>query len=123
MAYGNGGTVSDKERGLRPCYSTGIINKPNGVPAAHQVEQALDAKSKGIDNILLGDLNTRLEEPRDVREKDLDMSLADHVLKDVARHFTPRRRYKGQCLWKWHMKMEVRKVTRRGDYVLVTARG
>ena len=77
-------------------YIVGACMPLNSVAAVHQVDQSLGANTKGIENIFLGYLNAHLEEPRDEREEDLAMSLANRGLEYVRRHFTPRRRYRGQ---------------------------
>ena len=76
----------------------------NDMPAVHQVDQAMVAKPKVIETILLGDLNACLEEPRDEREEDLTTPLVDHGLEDVRRNFNPHRRYRGwyRCTWDIH---------------------
>ena len=61
----------------------------NGVAAVHHVDQSLGDNTKGIETIFLGYLNSRLEEPRDEREEDLETSLGNHGLEYVRRHFTP----------------------------------
>ena len=83
----------------------------------------LASKPKGVETILMGDLNTRLVEPREKHEEELETELADHGLEDVTRYFAPRQQYRGRGKWTWHMHREGRKVTGRGDYVLSTAWG
>ena len=58
------------------------------------MEQALSAKPKGVDNIFLGDLNTRLGEMCDKQKEELVTALADHGLEGITRNFT---------LWQWYM--------------------
>ena len=52
----------------------------NGAPAVNKVDQALTANTNSIYTILMGDINTCLEEPHDEREEDLVTYLADHGL-------------------------------------------
>ena len=75
----------------------------NDIPTVNQVEKAQVADLKGVETILMGELNARLGEPRDEREEDLDMALADHGLEDINRNFTPRQGYRGLILWTCQM--------------------
>ena len=58
----------------------GAYMPPNDMPAVYQVDQALAAKPPEIETILMGDLNARLEDPRNNSEDDLATSLAYHGL-------------------------------------------
>ena len=68
----------------------GSIRAPNDRPTVHHVEQALRAAHTGLELILMGDLNARLGNPRDKREEDLAMALADRGLVNMTDHFLPR---------------------------------
>ena len=50
---------------------------PKDVTAVHHVEQTLKAAPKGLEIILIGNLNVRLRYPREKREEDLATALAD----------------------------------------------
>ena len=63
---------------------------PNDAPTVHRIKQALEEAPKGMEVILLGDLSVRLREPRDAKEEDLAMALADSGLGDMTAHFMPR---------------------------------
>ena len=91
---------------------------PNYKPAMHRVEQALKDAPKGIETIILGDLNVRLRDPCDGREEDLEMVLADCGLVNMTDHSLPRRRYMGDGRWMWRIWQEGRHMMGRGDYVL-----
>ena len=69
---------------------------------------------KGTEVIMLGDLNERLQEPRETREKDLETVLEDSGLVNMNYHFMPRRRYRGAGSWTWKMRREGRQVMGRG---------
>ena len=73
---------------------------------------------KGIEAILLGDINVRLMEPREIREDELASALVDSRLGNMTEHFTPRRRYRGKGSWMRQMSREGRLVTGRGDCIL-----
>ena len=66
---------------------------PHDALAVHRINQALEVAPKEMEFILLGDINVRLREPRDDREKNLVTSLAGRGMTDVTAHFTPRRQY------------------------------
>ena len=76
----------------------------NDATAVHCIEQDLEAVPKGMDVILLGDLNIRLREPQDAMEKELVTELANIGLVDMTDHFMPRRRYRGAGSWTWKMR-------------------
>ena len=61
-------------------YIIGAYMTPGDVPALYWVKQALEANPKGIDTILLVDLNTRLGETCGQREEELATSLAEYGL-------------------------------------------
>ena len=92
----------------------GAYIPPNDMPAVYQVEQVLTAKPPGIDTILMGDLNARLEDPRNNGKDDLVTALANHGLEDACRNFTQRGWYRGRGRWTCNMKLERRQVTGRG---------
>ena len=84
------------------------------MPAVYQVEQSLAAKPPGIETILMGDLNARLEDPRNNSEDDLVTALSNHGLEEARRNFTQRIWYRGKGRWTFNMKLERRQVTGRG---------
>ena len=80
--------------GLQIGYVVGAYFPPNNTSDVYHVEQALEAVPKVMELILLGDLNPQLHEPRDAREEDLAIALADIGMVDMTYHFIPRRRYR-----------------------------
>ena len=68
-----------------------------------------------MEGILIGYLNTKLQDTKDVREGDIVTELADIGLVNMKSHFMPRRRYRGEGRWMWQMRKEVRQVMERGD--------
>ena len=79
------------------------------------MEQDLYAALKGMEVILIGDLDARLRGTRDSREEDIAMALTNIRLVDLTDHFMPRRWYREEGSWKWHMRQDGRKVTGIGD--------
>ena len=65
---------------------------PNDVPAVQCVDQALISAPKGMEMILMGELNARLEYPRDKREEYLVTALVEKGLLNMTNHFMSRRR-------------------------------
>ena len=63
---------------------------PNNAPTVARVGQAPGNATKGVDVILLGDLNVRPREPHDVQEEELVTVVADCGLEDTTAHFMPR---------------------------------
>ena len=59
---------------------------------------------------------------QDDREDELASALAGSGLGDVTAHFTQRRRYRGTGSWTWQMRREVRLVTGRDKYILISYR-
>ena len=95
---------------------------PNEAPILARVEQALGNAVKGIDVILLVDLNVRLREPCNTWEEELATVVTECGLEYMTSHFMPRKRYIGDGRWTWQMRREDRQVTEQGDYVLGTSR-
>ena len=52
----------------------------NNVRVVHSVEQALAAASKGVEIILMGNLNVKLLEAQDERKEELVVALANYGL-------------------------------------------
>ena len=55
---------------VRRCYIVKAYVPPNNVPAMHCVEHVMITAPKGLEIIVMGELNTRLGDPRDKREED-----------------------------------------------------
>ena len=81
--------------GSRRCYAVGAYVPPNDASAVHCITQAFGKAPKGMEVILMGDLNVRLRESRDAREDEIGTAMANSRLGDVTDHFIPRRRYRG----------------------------
>ena len=60
---------------------------PNNASTVAHVEQALGRAAKGVEIILLGDLNV-------TQEEEIATVVADYGLEDMMDHFMPRRRYR-----------------------------
>ena len=85
--------------GSRLWYVVGSYVPPNDVPAVHSVDQALRAATKGLEMILMGDLNACLGYPREKREEDLATALVDRGMVNMSEHFITGRCYKGADSW------------------------
>ena len=81
--------------GARQWYIVGAYMPPNDGPRMHCVEQALQAVPKGLELILMGELNALLGDPHYERKGYLATTLADRGLVNMTDHFLPRRRYWG----------------------------
>ena len=90
--------------GSRRWYIVGAYVPPNDVPAIRCIKQVLEEAPKGMEVILLGDLNVRLREKRDAREDELATALEDSGMGDVTAYFMPRWRYRGMGDWTWRMR-------------------
>ena len=108
--------------GARRRYVVGAYMPPNKDPGVHCVEKATKSALKGVEVILLGDLNLRLREPRNEREEDLATALANPGLVNRTDHLPPRRQYRGEECWAWIMRQKGPQVTGQGEYVLSTDR-
>ena len=108
--------------GRRIWYVVGSYVPPNSESTVAQVGEALGKAAKGVEVLLLGDLNVRLQEPRDTQEEELATVVAACGLVDMKLHFMLRRRYRGDGRCTWMMRREDRQVTGRGGYILCTNR-
>ena len=104
--------------GSRRWYVVGAYLRPHDSPAIYHTENSLEAAPKGMEFIMLGDLNARPRELRDNREDELASTLAGSGLDNVTSHFTLRRQYQGTGSWTCQMRGEGRLVERRGNYIL-----
>ena len=68
---------------------------PNNESTFSQVEQALGNSAKGVEVILLVDINVRLHKTCDAREEELEEVVAACGLEEITAHLIPRRRYRG----------------------------
>ena len=78
--------------GVRCWYVVGAYEPPKYRSIVHRMEQALRATPRGLELILMADLNERLDGPLKKQEKDLAMALADRGLVNMTDHFLPRRK-------------------------------
>ena len=95
---------------------------PNNVPGVHCMEKALRVTPKGLEVILMSNINVRLGDPPYEREEYLAMELVDRGLVNMTKHFMPKRRYRGAGRWIWSTHREGSYVTGRGYYILSTER-
>ena len=68
--------------------------------------------------LLVGNLNTRLAQPRNQREEELSTATTNHDLEDQTKKFIPWQCYRGEEGWTWNMRREGRTITDREDYIL-----
>ena len=87
--------------GSRQWYVVGAYVTPNNAPDVYSMYQALRAATKGLEMILVGDLNVWLGDPSDKREEDLATDLLDRGLVNMTDHFIPQKWYRGSGSWKW----------------------
>ena len=106
--------------GSRRWYVVGEYVPTHDASADHRIKQMLEVAPKGIEIILLGDLNIRLRKLRDDRENELSSALAGRGLGDMTSHFTPRLWYQGTGCWNWKIRWDVRLVTGRCYYILIS---
>ena len=85
-------------------YVVGAYIPPKDVPNAHCMEQALKAAPKGLEMILMGNLNVRLRDPNDKHEEELATALADRGLFSITYHAMPQWRYMVSESWTWSMQ-------------------
>ena len=89
--------------GRKSWYGVGAYVPPNDLPMINWVRQALECGPKGMGNLLVGDLNSCLENLRDQREEKPATVLVGNGLTDQAQKFSPRRKYRAEGNWKWRM--------------------
>ena len=77
---------------------------PNDMSAMYRVDQALRAVPKGLDVILMGDLNVQIRDPHDNHEEDLETALSNRGMFSMKDHAMPQRRYRGSEIWTWSMQ-------------------
>ena len=77
------------------CFIVRVYVPPNNTPTVARVEKSLGQASKGVEVILMGNLNVRLQELSDVREEELMPMVLDCGLEDMTAQFMPRMRYRG----------------------------
>ena len=71
-------------------YVVGAYGPPHNATGIHCIEQALEAAPKGMEVIILGDINVRLRELRDNRDGELTYALVGRGLGDVTAQFMQR---------------------------------
>ena len=74
--------------GSRRWYIVGAYVPPNDAPAIYCVEQDLEEAPRGVEVILLGGLNVRLQEPHNKHKEELAMALANCGMVNMTTHFT-----------------------------------
>ena len=85
------------------------------------VVAALKERPKGTALVVVGDLNTGMDDPEnDRRGTEIAAGLTEAGLEDMTAHFLPRRRKWGRERRTWSMVQEVKVVRSRTDYILWT---
>ena len=79
---------------------------PNDAPTVTCMDQALVNAPKGVEVIILGELNVRIQEPRVVQEEELVMVVANYRLEDMTAQFMTSRSYIRVGCWTWRIRME-----------------
>ena len=90
--------------GQKLWYIIGAYVLSNNLPVVHQITHALTGVMEGVGELLVGELNACLAHTRYQREEHLATIIAIHVMKDQARNFMPRRRYRSEGNWMWRMR-------------------
>ena len=67
----------------------------------------MEAAPRGVEVILLGYLNLRLQELCEAQEEELATVVMDFGLVNMTDNFVPRKRYIGDVLWKWRIRRDV----------------
>ena len=75
--------------GARQWYIIGAYVPPNDVTAVHYMKQAMRAAPKGLEIVLMGNMNASLEDPLEEFEEDLMIALVDRGLVNTTDHFMP----------------------------------
>ena len=73
----------------------------NDIPTVNQVEKAQVADLKGVETILMGDLNAHLGGPCNKHEDEMVMVLSKYSLEDVTICFAPQRRHRERVRRTW----------------------
>ena len=84
------------------------------------MEQDISRGLVGVEMLLVGDLNARLEQPRNQQEEDMATTIEKYRIVDQSLHFIQRQRYIGKGGWSWRMCRDGIPITGRGDYILGT---
>ena len=64
--------------GWRRWYVVEAYVQPSNTPIVAHVEQEIGQAKKLVEGILLGELNVRLQEPRDAKEEELAPVVSDY---------------------------------------------
>ena len=94
--------------GAIPWYVVGEYVSTNDILAVHRVKQALRVASKGLDMIMMGDLNERLGDPCGELKEDLATEVVDRGRVNTTDHFMPQQRYRVSESCTWCMQQEGR---------------
>ena len=86
------------------------------------IRQVLECGTKGTRNLLVSNLKTCMENPRDQWEEQLATVLTGYGLTEQAQQFLPRRKYREDGNWEWRMWKEGRPILVWGYYILGTTR-
>ena len=79
--------------GRKRWYDVEAYVPPRNITAINWIRKVLECGSEDMGKLIVGDLNTCLENPRDQWEEQLATVLVVHGLTDQAQHFSPRRKY------------------------------
>ena len=81
----------------------------------------LDEILDGIDNnrlVIMGDLNIKLDDPRDHRQDEIVNALSTYNLIDLAKHYKSREKKNKYFSWTWRIKRNEKNIQSTVDYIL-----
>ena len=109
--------------GARRWYIIGCYLAPYDTETIERVVTALGYRPKGTALIVVGDLNTDLEDSEsDRRGTEIVAAMTEAGLEDMTAHFLPRKRRWGRERQMWSMVREGKVVRSRTNYLLGTDR-
>ena len=109
--------------GARRWYIIRCYLAPDNTSTIESVVAALKERPKGTALVVVGDLNTALDDPENNRRgTEIAAALIEAGLEDMTVHFLPLRRRWGRERWTWSMVREGKVVRSRTDYIRGTDR-
>ena len=97
----------------------GVYRPPSeeDLKTIHQLDETL----KGTENsklIIMGDLNVKLDKPKNHIQEEVTNALQSYNLRDIAKNFKSREKKKKYFSWTWRIEREGEKIQSKVDYIL-----